>query len=93
MEQYTRMEDMIVNGLNTRHCSYARAAAGASGNNSKDDTPGEIHSLEQQVLKFFASKDIDIDSRDISACHALPRKDKAKSAIVVLFVKRKTKNN
>lgn len=93
LEQYTRMDDVIVSGLNTKHRSYARVTAGAIGHSGEEDTQGEIHSLEQQVYKFFASKDIDIDSNAISACHALPRKDKAKPAIVIRFVNRKVKNN
>ncbi|KAL7388350.1 hypothetical protein ABVT39_012223 [Epinephelus coioides] len=85
------MDDVIVSGLNTRHCSYARTATGPD-RGSEDDTPGEIHSLEQQVLQFFASKDIDIDRSTISACHTLPRKNNtAKPAIVIRFVNKKVK--
>lgn len=93
LEQYTRMDNVIVSGLNIRHRSYARAAAGAGGRGGEDDTMGEINSLEQQVLQFFTSKDIDIDSSAISACHVLPWKDnKANQAIIIRFVNRKNKN-
>ncbi len=87
------MDDVIVSGLNTRHHSYARAAAGAGDRGGEDDTPGEMFSLEQQILQFFTSKDININSSTISACHALPRKDKnAKPATIIRFVNRKDKN-
>lgn len=93
LEQYTRMDDVIVSGLNIKHRSYARAAVRTGGRGGEDDTMGEINSLEQQVLQFFTSKDIDIDSSAISACHVLPRKDnKAKPAIIIRFVNRKNKN-
>ncbi|KAJ8337087.1 hypothetical protein SKAU_G00383070 [Synaphobranchus kaupii] len=48
LEQYTRMDDVIVSGLNIRHRSYARAAAGSGSRGGEDDTMGEINSLEQQ---------------------------------------------
>ncbi|KAJ8277165.1 hypothetical protein GJAV_G00072140 [Gymnothorax javanicus] len=93
LEQYSRMEDVIVSGLNIRHRSYAWAAAGSSCLGGEDDTPGEMYSLEQQVLKFFNSKDIGIDSSTISACHALPRKNsKAKPAIIIRFINWRTKS-
>ena len=54
LEQYTRMDDIIVTGLNTKHRSYARAAAGACSTNAEDDTPGETQALEQQIIQFFS---------------------------------------
>lgn len=93
LKQYTRMEDVIVSGLNIRHRSYARATAGAGDGDGEDDTPGEMFSLEQQVLHFFASKDIKIESDAIAACLALPKKDnKTKPAIIIRFVNRKDKS-
>lgn len=66
LEQYMWMDNVTVSGLNTRHRSYTRDAAGAGDRGSKDDTPGETFSLEQQVLQFFTSKNINIDSNTIS---------------------------
>ncbi|XP_015259872.1 PREDICTED: protein NLRC3-like [Cyprinodon variegatus] len=53
MEQYSRVNDVIITGLESRHRSYARATAGASGEDLSD---AELISLEQQVLRFFDRK-------------------------------------
>ncbi|KAF7644032.1 hypothetical protein LDENG_00229270 [Lucifuga dentata] len=44
----------------------------------------------QQVITFLHSKDISVDSRDIEACHTLPRKNKNQTP-VIRFVNRKQK--
>ncbi len=55
---------------------------------------GEIPSLEQQIIQFFTSEDININSHDISACHPRPRKDnKSKPAIIIRFANSKGKND
>ena len=92
LEQYSRGNDLIITGLDTRHRSYARAAA--SDQQGEDAPPGELLTLETQVVKFLSSKNIDLDSENISACHSLPRKDKnAKPTIVVQLTNRKYKIN
>ncbi|KAK7879339.1 hypothetical protein WMY93_033884, partial [Mugilogobius chulae] len=48
-------------------------------------------STEQQVTSFLSRKGIHIDSRDIEACHPLPRRDKRPSAVIIRFVSRKQK--
>lgn len=54
LEQYSRIDDMVISGLETTHRSYARAAA---GDRKGEDAPREEqHSLEQQVILFFNSK-------------------------------------
>ncbi|KAL7401915.1 hypothetical protein ABVT39_006536 [Epinephelus coioides] len=90
LEQYTRMNDIIVSGLETRPWSYARAVAGAD---EGEPTEPDMGSVEQQVTAFFHSKGISIDSTDIEACHPLPRKNKSdKPAIIIRFTNRKHKN-
>lgn len=92
LEQYSRGNDLIITGLDTRHRSYARAAA--SDQQGMDAPPEELLTLETQVVKFLSSKYIDLDSENISACHSLPRKDKnAKPITVVQFTDRKYKIN
>ncbi|KAK7901169.1 hypothetical protein WMY93_017938 [Mugilogobius chulae] len=96
LEQYTRMEDVIINGLDTKHRSYARVAAAGTGGSvameGQDAPVEELLTLEQQVVTFLSNKDINIDPKEISACHLLPRKhSNAKPAIVVRFVNRKHK--
>ena len=50
-----------------------------------------MHSLEQQVIKFFNSKDIPIDSKSIAACHTIPQKQNNRPNIIIQFVSRKNK--
>ncbi|KAI9516428.1 hypothetical protein NQZ68_015929 [Dissostichus eleginoides] len=58
LEQYTRMNDLIISGLKTRHRSYARAAAASedtAGRGGADAPEVDRESLEQQVLCFLES--------------------------------------
>lgn len=91
LEQYSRMNDVIVTGLQIRPRSYAKAAA----ENKGDDEPSELDaiSVEQQVAAFLQTKGIAMDCNDIEACHTLPRRnDKDKStAVIMRFVNRKRK--
>lgn len=91
LEQYTRKDDLIISGLETTHRTYARAA---SGDKPGDDAPlDELETLERQVIKFFASKNMVLQSDCISACHTLPRKDsRTKPAIAIRLVNRKHKS-
>ncbi|KAI9517872.1 hypothetical protein NQZ68_001041 [Dissostichus eleginoides] len=96
LEQYTRMNDLIISGLKTRHRSYARAAAAsedtAAGRGGADAPEVDRESLEQQVLCFLESKGISVDSGDIEACHALRSKNiTATPAIIIRFINRKKK--
>ena len=69
LEQYSRMNDLIISGLRTKHRSYARAAAAsedtAAGRQGTDASEDDCESLEQQVLCFLESKGISVDSGDI----------------------------
>ncbi|XP_072768860.1 uncharacterized protein [Nerophis lumbriciformis] len=90
LEQYTRMEDVIITGLNIRPRSYARAAT-AGRNVGEDAETDDLQTLEDQVLHFLKGKDIHVDANNISACHTLPRRDRAKPAVLVRFVNRRHK--
>ncbi|KAL7392881.1 hypothetical protein ABVT39_003251 [Epinephelus coioides] len=82
------MNDLIISGLETRPRSYARAVATASG----EPTKADLDLIEQQVITFFDSKGITVNSNDTEACHPLPRKNKSdKPAIIICFVNRKQK--
>uniref|UniRef100_A0A1A7ZXN5 Uncharacterized protein n=1 Tax=Nothobranchius furzeri TaxID=105023 RepID=A0A1A7ZXN5_NOTFU len=88
LEQYSRISDVIVTGLETKHQTYARAAAEERG----EPPEQELRSLEEQVIAFFNSKGIEMDSKDIEGCQTLPRKNKnQKPAIIIRFVNRKQK--
>lgn len=89
LEQYTRMEDVIISGLETTHRTYASVTEHKDSQNVSTE---ELKSLERQVVHFFESKNITIQGNNIAACHTLPRKDsKTKPVIVVRFVNRKHK--
>lgn len=88
LEQYSRLNDVIVTGLETKHRTYARVTATENG----DPSEQEINYLEKQVIEFFGSKGIKVESKDIEGCHPLPRKNKnQKNAIIIRFVNRKQK--
>lgn len=89
MEQYSRKEDLIINGLATTHLSYASRAANRSG---EEISVEEQQTLVSQVIQFFASRDIQIDRKGIAACHNLPARDATKKdSIIVRFVSRSDK--
>lgn len=90
LEQQTWSNDVIITGLQTKHRSYARAAAGV--NEGEDTPPEELQTLEQQVLLYLSSKHIDLDESNVSSWYAIPNKDrKEKPSIVVQFVSQKHK--
>ena len=87
LEQYSRINDLIVSGLQTKPRSYARAA-------TMDALPtvSDIESLEQQVIICLGKKGIQIHTDDIEACHPLTRKNKKENPDIILrFVNRKRK--
>lgn len=88
LEQYTRINDIIISGLEIKPRTYARAAAPEG-----EPTEPDLESVEQQALRFLNSKGISVSNEDIEACHILPRKDKQKPATVIMrFVNRKKKS-
>lgn len=90
LEQYTRMNDVIITGLYIKPRSYARAVT-AGSKEEQGDLDGS--SAEQQVAGFLQSKGIDLDCNNIEACHPLPRRNASdKPAIIIRFVNRKHKN-
>lgn len=96
LEQYTRMDDVVISGLKTTHRTYARITTG--DNEGEDAPPGELLSLEQQVIEFFSSKDISLDKKTIAACYVIPQKKNAslqkqnkRPNIILRFVGRKYK--
>ena len=70
LEQYTRMNNVIITGLNIKPRSYARAV---SVNNRGEPGELDVSSTEQQVAAFLQSKGIELGCENIEACHPLPR--------------------
>lgn len=92
LEQYSRAEDIIITGLETKHRSYARVASSASDQQGEDAPSEELHTLEEHVVQFLSNRNIYLKSHQVSTCHTLPRKDnKTTPTIVMKFVNRKYK--
>lgn len=90
LEQYTRVNDVIVTGLNIKPRSYARAVA--EENNGGEPVEEEMLSTEQQVVAFLQAKGITLNADNIEACHPLPRRRKEdKPALILRFANRKYK--
>ena len=95
LEQYSRMNDLIISGLRTKQRSYARAAAAsedtAAGRQGTEAPEDDHESLEQQALAFWKAR-ASVDSGDIEACHTLHSKNKTIApAIIIRFTNRKNK--
>lgn len=89
LEQYSRMDDLIISGVTTRHQTLAGTVNREKGEDAKTS---EQYSLEREVVQFFQSKNMDIQTKAISSCHKLPTKDrKTKPGIVIRFTNRKAK--
>ena len=58
LEQYTRMNDIIITGLDIKSRSYARAVATTNGEESEDL---DVRSTEQQVAAFLQTRGIELD--------------------------------
>ena len=81
---------MIITGLKTKHRSYARAVAHSKA--GEDEPPEELETLEKEVLSFFNSKGIPLQSERISACYTFCTSARStKPVIVVRFVNGKHK--
>lgn len=90
LEQYTRMNDVIVTGLKIKPRSYASALAGER-NGEPDE--GTFSSTEQQVVDYLKGKGITVREDQVEACHPLPRRrDTDIPAVILRFANRKYKN-
>lgn len=90
LEQYSRINDVIMTGLKIKPRSYAQAAASGTGN---EEEPSELeaNSAEQQVVAFLATKNIKVNMDTIEACHPLPTKQNNIPAVILRFTNRKNK--
>ncbi|KAK7881533.1 hypothetical protein WMY93_029942 [Mugilogobius chulae] len=89
LEQYSRINDVVVTGLKIKPRSYAKAVA---ANNGGEPEEADMLSVEQQVAAFLESKGISLDLDYIEACHPLPRrKENDPPAVIMRFTNRKNK--
>ena len=58
LEQYSRIDDVIITGLKTRHRSYANVTASAAPGG--DSPQAELETLETQVVQFLSGRDLPI---------------------------------
>lgn len=86
LEQYSRINDVIIAGIKIRPRSYARAV-----NPDSELSELDTQSVEQQVASFFESKGIELDLEDIEACHPLPTRNLRPPAVILRFTNRKKK--
>ncbi|KAI0224717.1 hypothetical protein LSAT2_024283 [Lamellibrachia satsuma] len=73
LEQYSRIDDVIIARLVTTHqtCAQATATKNTDNVNIDAEAPQEKLTLEDKVVKLVHSKRIDIEPNDISACRTL----------------------
>ncbi|CAL9692662.1 unnamed protein product [Knipowitschia caucasica] len=90
LEQYSRINNLIVTGIKIKPRQFARAVApdAVSGLPSEE----EVRSVEQQVASFLQAKGIEMGLEHVEACHPLPSRTTERPAAVILrFVNRKHK--
>lgn len=98
MEQFSKLNDVIVSGLDIRPRTYAaaaRAAMAQRGPKQQRLPPDEEDRMtaEMEVVAFLHSKGILINSDNIEACHPLLRKGTDNPAVILRFANRKHKIN
>ncbi|XP_061824509.1 uncharacterized protein [Nerophis lumbriciformis] len=87
LEQYSRMNDVVITSVKIKPRSYARAVAADSGEPSVQ----EIQSVEQQVASYLQSRGIEMDLEHIEDCHPLPMRNQRPPAVIMRFTNRKKK--
>lgn len=78
LEEYTRLNEVIVTGLRNKPQTYAQAVMAYSDNGQQPDE-------EQQVVTFLKTKALKVDSSDIEACHVLPRRNNSEKQVVIII--------
>ncbi|XP_061783494.1 uncharacterized protein [Nerophis lumbriciformis] len=87
LEQYSRMNDVVITGIKIKPRNYARAVTASSGEPSVQET----QSVEQQVASYLQSRGIEMDLEHIEACHPLPMRNQRPPAVIMRFTNRKKK--
>ena len=98
MEQYSKVENLVISGLETR--LYSSVATTEESNAASGEPPkSEINRVEKAVFALFNDElNANIQESDISVMHYLPlkRSDKNKNKpkdIIVRFTNRRAKNS
>ena len=73
LEQYSRMDNLIISGFNVQYKSYARSVS-THDVDEHTQTNSETETIESKVVLFLKSINIPIDSSNISICHPFKSK-------------------
>ena len=79
LEQYSKMDNVIISGLNVQYRTYARTASNLPIDNYSVQEAG---TLEENVLAFLNKHNIPIEKSDVSICH--PLKSKGSNSVILL---------
>ena len=96
LEEFSKLENIVISGLEINHRKYRSAATPSGG---RGDDKQELDSTEGGVVSFLVNKlDLHITKADISACHPINKQPRTnwgtrndRPNIIVRFVNRKTK--
>ena len=91
LEQYSRVDNVIISGLNVQDRPYAEAAK-ATEQLADGAPPLQKEKLEDQVLNFMQEQSIIIPKHAISTCHFMPTKKTGPKKIIMRFAIRKEKD-
>ena len=92
LEQYSKMDNLIISGFNVQYKSYVRSVS-THDVDEHTQTNSETETIESKVIEFLKSKNIPIDSSDMSICQPFKSKyaSNMKPSIVLKLKSRKTK--
>ena len=89
LEQYSRIDNIVISGLTTKHKTYARVMNTNPSNDHESAPEEEQESLEEQVVAFIdKNMGVKLEPMDISTCHTLKSKIKPPSIVLHLTSKR-----
>ena len=88
LEQYSRLDNIVVSGFKPVFSSYARATSySASANNHEFSPQTEKVDIEEQIVDFLNDNGVSISTDEISICHTLPNRDASKPKPIVIKLK------
>ena len=79
LKQYSKMDNVIISGLNVQYRTYARTASNLPMDNYSVQEAG---TLEENVLAFLNKHNIPIEKSYVSICY--PLKSKGRNSIILM---------
>ena len=72
LEQYSRIDNVIIHGVKTRHKVWSRQITPCNANTHGENSPHEeLENLEEHVGYLNSHLHVNIQSSDICTCHIL----------------------